>query len=149
MEQASSVIPGAQTDTVVLGRAHHHDQQKVMNPRCVTGEILVLTPSHLCTAIVDVMGDAQADLDSMAKVLHERGCRPTDCSLERRQYIIQLDAAGRAVDVVPEGVSQTVVQCAREALSGLTFPCLGSLQICQPLCRAVLTSVGAAICPAV
>ena len=69
-----------------------------------------------------VTGGASKDMERLARTL--ASCQP-DAS-----FTISLDEAGQVRDVRSSASASTPVQCMRSALRGLTFPCLGNVEVC-------------------
>ena len=75
---------------------------------------------------VYVEGGAQRDFTSMSEAIND--CGPLfDFG---NQVRILLDPAGAVTDVLTEPPSPELQDCLRAALTGLTFPCLASFEVC-------------------
>jgi hypothetical protein len=96
----------------------------------VLAELRDLPAPTDCSVEVGLSGAATSQMDLLETATKSAGCLLGPCGSPR----IVLDASGAVVDVVTSGVNQATVDCIRKALEGLTFPCLGSSQLCTENC---------------
>jgi hypothetical protein len=83
-----------------------------------------------CSVEVGFEGAVTSQMDLLGTAIKSAGCSFGQCGSPS----IVLDASGAVVDVVTSGVDPATVDCIRKALEGLTFPCLGSSQLCTESC---------------
>lgn len=80
---------------------------------------------------IRIEGDSQLELNALTGAVKAAACLP---EYSGSSFSIQVDAAGHFVDVIGPSLTSETLDCIRAALVGLSFPCLGSAQICPEVC---------------
>jgi anaerobic magnesium-protoporphyrin IX monomethyl ester cyclase len=74
-----------------------------------------------------IQGGAQSDIQKMTDAI-QAACGSLISMTS--QFIIVLDAKGNVVQVNADPSAQALADCVKKALTGLTFPCLASFEVC-------------------
>ncbi|HEY5960364.1 MAG TPA: hypothetical protein VIV60_27610, partial [Polyangiaceae bacterium] len=98
----------------------------------ITTALASLTPPDCALSpSILVNGGGQTELNALTAAIDQLDCTP---QYSHPTFSLQVDAEGNFVDVTGASIEPETLDCIRKALTGLSFPCLGSAQICPEMC---------------